>query len=59
MVGSSGKAYLTQPSSSATERALSVFTRIMTDNMKNALIDVIEGSMMVVINDDVDSDIDI
>ena len=46
-------------SSSAAERALSVFTRIMTDNMKNALIDVIEGSMMVVINDDVDSDIDI
>jgi hypothetical protein len=53
------KAYLTQPSSCAAERALSVFTRIMTDNMKNALIDVTEGSMMVCINDEADSDIEI
>jgi hypothetical protein len=49
-------AYLTQPSSCAAERALSVFTRCMTDNMKNALIDVIEGSMMLAINDDDDID---
>ena len=47
-------AYLTQPSSCAAERALSVFTRCMTDNMKNALIDVIEGSMMLAINTDDD-----
>lgn len=44
-------AYLTQPSSCAAERALSVFTRVMTENMKNALTDIVEGSMMLAIND--------
>jgi hypothetical protein len=53
------KAYLTQPSSCAAERALSVFTRIMTENMKNSLIDVIEGSMMVAFNEENDFDIEI
>ena len=43
-------AYLTQPSSAAAERTLSIFTIIMTNNMKNSLTDVIEGSMMLVMN---------
>ena len=50
------RAYLTQPSSCAAERALSVFTRIMTENMKNSLIDLIEGTMMLNINDDGDNE---
>ena len=48
------RAYLTQPSSCAAERALSVFTRIMTNNMKNSLLDITEGSMMLNINSDED-----
>ena len=32
-----------QPSSCAAERVLSVFIRIMNDDMKNSLIDVIES----------------
>ena len=50
------RAYLTQPSSCAAERALSVFTRIMTENMKHALIDLIEGTMMLNINNDDDDE---
>ena len=43
-----------QPSSCAAERVLSVFTRIMNDNMKNSLIDVIVGAMIVAISDNCD-----
>lgn len=46
------RAYLTQSSSASAERALSVITRVLTNNMKNALNDVVEGSMMLIINGD-------
>ena len=44
------RAYLFQPSSCAAERALSIFSRIMTSDMKNSLIDLSEGVMMLNIN---------